>query len=104
MMDCAGKIDALLARTHPQVGAEFRRLLRLFESGLLGLLTTRSPTPFSQLGPLEQDARLDSWRRSRVTVLRSGYQALTRLTHATYFASPQVHPLMGYPGPPVVPG
>jgi hypothetical protein len=101
--DCAGKIDALLALAHPAVGEEFRQLLRLFENGLAGLFIHHSPTPFSQLAPAEQDARLEAWRRSRLTLLRSGYQALVRLVHATYFSTPEVYPLLGYPGPPVVP-
>ena len=103
-LDCAGKADQLLARCHPEVGKEFKQLLALFENGLVALVTTGRPTPFTRLGAKEQDARLDAWRRSRVSVLRTGYQALSRLAHATYFASPEVYALVGYPGPPMVPG
>jgi hypothetical protein len=103
-VDCAGKIDALLALAHPAVGEDFRHLLGLFENGLAGLFIHHSPTPFTQLGPAEQDARLEAWRRSRLVLLRSGYQALVRLVHAAYFSSPEVYPVIGYPGPPVVPG
>jgi hypothetical protein len=101
--DCAGKIDALLARAHPAVGEDFRRLLGLFENGLAGLFIHGSPTPFTKLSPLEQDGRLEAWRRSRLTLLRSGYQALVRLVHAIYYSTPEVYPLVGYPGPPGVP-
>ncbi|HEX4405663.1 MAG TPA: hypothetical protein VH560_12585 [Polyangia bacterium] len=102
-LDCAGKCDALMATTLPEVGAEFRQLLRLFESALFGMVFTRSPTPFTRLSPAAQDARLESWRHSRIALLRSGYQALKRLSHATYYASPEVYALVGYPGPPEVP-
>jgi hypothetical protein len=102
-VDCAGKVDALMARVHPDVGAEFRQVLHLFENGLVGLLTTGTPRPFTRATPAEQDARLEAWRRSRLAVLRSGYQALKRLAQATYFSSPEVYALVGYPGPPVVP-
>jgi hypothetical protein len=102
-VDCAGKVDALIATTNPEVGAEFRQLLRLFESATFGLLFTGSPTPFTRLPPAEQDARLEAWRHSRVALLRSGYQAMKRLAHATYYSSPEVYALVGYPGPPVVP-
>jgi len=102
-LDCAGKVDALLATAHPEVGAEFRQLLRLFESALFGLVTTGSPTPFTRLSPAAQDARLEAWHRSRLALLRSGYQALKRLSHATYYSSPEVYSLVGYPGPPDVP-
>jgi len=102
-LDCAGKVDALMAQTHPAVGAELRQLLHLFESGLGGLLTNLQLTPFTRLAPAAMDARLESWRTSRVTLLRSGYQALKRLAHATYYSSPEIYPRIGYPGPPVVP-
>lgn len=103
-LDCAGKADALLARCHPDVGKEFKQLLALFENGLFGLVTTGRPTPFTRLSPDGQQARLDAWRRSRVSVLRTGSAALVRLAHATYYASPEVYALVGYPGPPSVPG
>jgi hypothetical protein len=102
-LDCAGKADALMAQAHPAVGAELRQLLHLFESGLAGLLTSFQPTPFTRLSPAEMDARLMAWRRSRITVLRSGYQAVKRLAQATYYSSPETYPRVGYPGPPIVP-
>jgi Gluconate 2-dehydrogenase subunit 3 len=102
-LDCAGKVDALMATAHPDVGRDFRRLLRLCESGFVGLLSTGSPGPFTRARPAEQDARLEAWRRSRLAVLRSGYQALKRLADAAYYSSPDVYELVGYPGPPLVP-
>ncbi len=39
-----------------------------------------------------------AWR-----ILRSGYQALKRLSDAVYYSSPEIYPLIGYPGPPSVP-
>ena len=102
-VDCAGKIDALLATVHRDVGSDFRRLLRLFESSFLGTFVAASPRPFTRATPAEQDARIEAWRRSRFAVLRSGYQALKRLTHAAYYSSPEVYARIGYPDPPVVP-
>ncbi len=103
-LHCASKADALLSRAHPAIGREFKQLLRLFENGLLGMVTMGTPTPFSRLLPAEQDARLERWRRSRVSLFRTGYQALVRLCHAVYFSSPEIYPLLGYPGPPAMPG
>jgi len=70
---------------------------------LFGLVLAGSPTPFTRCSPAAQDARLETWRHSRVALLRSGYQALKRLTQATYYSSPEVYALVGYPGPPEVP-
>ena len=50
-------------RVHPDVGSDFRRLLRLFESGFLGTFIAGSPRPFTRATPAEQDARLEAWRR-----------------------------------------
>ena len=102
-LDCAGKIDALMATVHPDVGSDFRRLLHLCESGLVGTFTAGSPRPFTRAPAAEQDARLEAWRRSRLAILRSGYQALKRLAGAVYYSSPEIYPLIGYPGPPSVP-
>jgi hypothetical protein len=102
-LDCAGKVDALMATAHPEVGAEFRQLLRLFESALFGLVIAGAPTPFTRCTPAQQDARLEAWRHSHIELLRSGYQALRRLAHATYYSSPEVYSLIGYAGPPEVP-
>src|SRR6185369_410108 len=102
-LDCAGKADRLIARVHPAVGAELRQLLRLFENGLGGLLTNLRPTPFSRLSAADQDGRLEAWRCSRIALLRSVYQAMKRLAHATYYSSPEIYARVGYPGPPSVP-
>ena len=55
-VDCAGAIDALIARLHPDAGRDFKRLLRLFENGVGGLLTVGSPTPFTHLSTSARDA------------------------------------------------
>jgi hypothetical protein len=102
-LDCAGKIDALMGKAHPDAGRDFKRVLSLFESGFGGLVLGHRPTPFTQLSAPEQDARLHGWRHARLGVLQSGYQAMVRLVHAVYFSSPEIYSRIGYPGPPVVP-
>jgi hypothetical protein len=101
-VDCAGKIDALLAQVHPDMGSDFRRLLRLFESGVVAAIVAGSPRPFTRASAADQDARLEAWRRSRFALLRSGYQAVKRLVQAAYYSSPETYALVGYPGPPEV--
>lgn len=102
-LDCAGKVDALVARLHPRAGQEFRQLLHVFENAMTGLVGIGRPRTFTRSTPAEQDARLQAWRHSRVAVFRSGYQAMKRLAHATYYSSPEVYARLGYPGPPTVP-
>jgi hypothetical protein len=101
-VDCAGKLDDVLGTMHPRAATEVRQLLRLLENAMTGLLATGHPQTFTGASPGEQDRRIESWRHSRLAVLRSGYEALKRLAHATYYASPAVYAAVGYPGPPVV--
>ncbi|MDX2021875.1 MAG: hypothetical protein SF187_16680 [Deltaproteobacteria bacterium] len=102
-LQCPEKVDAVVAQLHPEACAEFKQLIGLFENGLSGLLTTLRPTPFSQLTVAAQQHRLNSWRTAPFSLMRSGYLALTRLIHATYYSSPEVYAALGYPGPPDVP-
>lgn len=103
-LDVAGKVDALIARLHPQTVTELRHLLHIFENGATGLFTVGSSRPFTRSNPEQQDARLDAWRTSRLLVLRSGYQAMKRLANAAYYSSPEIYARVGYPGPPSVQG
>jgi hypothetical protein len=101
--DGAGKVDQLLADLHPQAGAEFRKLLHVFENGLNGLFSVGQPATFTAASPEDQDRRLEAWRHSRVALFRGGYQAMKRLAHAAYYSSPETYALVAYPGPPGVP-
>ena len=93
-------IDALLASTHPGIAAELSQGLMVLENALTGLLLDGRVTPFTALAPAEQDAVLDSWRRSPLPVKRTVYKAIHGLVVAGYWADPTVFPHCGYPGPP----
>ncbi len=99
-MDLPAKVDALAARAHPATQKELRQLIRLFENALTGLLFEGVPQTFTQSTPEAQDRRLAGWGRSRVTLRRTGVGALRELIYAAYYASPEVYPALGYPGPP----
>lgn len=102
-LQCAEKVDTIMAELHPKAAAEFKKLLHVFESGMTGVFTIASPTTFTGSTEADQDRRLQAWRRSRVALFRSGYQAMKRLAVATYYASPETYARVGYPGPPVIP-
>ena len=57
-------------------------------------------TPFTLLGPAEQDAVLDDFRTSRIPIRRSVYKALRGLIAASYWGDPRLYAAAGYPGPP----
>lgn len=98
-LQVAEKADAVMWRAEPGSQAEFKQLLGLFENALPGLLLDGHGRPFTALAPLDQDRVIDRWRRSGITLRRSGYQALKRLACACYYGSPETHAGLGYHGP-----
>jgi len=102
-VDVAGRADAAMALWPDAVQIDVRRLLRLFESALSGVLTGTGLDTFTASPAPRQDARLAAWAGSRVAVFRTGYQAMKRLAAACYYAAPGTWAATGYPGPPVLP-
>ncbi len=99
-VDVAGRADAAMALWPDAVQVEFRRLLRLFENALTGAAMGIGFETFTASAPARQDERLDAWRRSRIAVFRTGFEALRRLAAACYYGAPEAWPATGYPGPP----
>jgi hypothetical protein len=95
-------VDELMGRAVPEVRADFKKLLGLFENALAGLIFDGRPKPFTRLSPEAQDAVLEHWRNSRITIRRAGYQALRKLTAAAHYAQPSTWASVGYPGPPQI--
>jgi Gluconate 2-dehydrogenase subunit 3 len=95
-----GRVDALLARSPADVQRELRRLLRLFENGLTGLLTGSGWTSFTAASGEARRRRLMAWEMSRISIFRTGFQAMKRLTAACYYSCPAAWAAIGYPGPP----
>ena len=99
----ARRIDKSIAALPDLVG-ELNQLLLLFDNALAGLLFHAHVRPFTRLAANAQDAVLISWRDSRVTLRRSGYQALRRLCLSAAYVTPEEQKAIGYPGPRRVPG
>jgi hypothetical protein len=95
------RIDGIAAMANATDQGELRKLVRLFESALGGLLLDGDPRLFTASTPARQDRRLRAWGSSRIALRRTGYRALKRLVYAAYYASPEVWPAVGYPGPPL---
>lgn len=96
----ADKVDLQLSTMHPADAAELGQGLLLIENALVGLLLDGRPTPFTLLGPAEQDAVLEDFRTSRIPIRRSVYKALRGLIAASYWGDPKLYAAVGYPGPP----
>jgi hypothetical protein len=94
------RIDELVAALPAPTQKELHQLLRLFENALSGLVFEGIYQTFTASPPEAKDRRLAGWAQSRVALRRTGSRALRRLIHMAYYASPEVFPALGYPGPP----
>lgn len=100
-LNVAWQVDQLLTRVDPAAQKEVKQLLGLFESALGGFVFGLRRRPFTQLDPADQDQVLHEWQHSRLTLRRTGFQALRTLVLAAYYASPKTWASVGYPGPPM---
>lgn len=94
------KVDELLSRVHPANAQEIGQALGLLESPAAGLLLDGRTTTFTAASPDDQDAILAAWRASDIEVRRKAFKAINGLCNAAYYASPEIYPHLGYPGPP----
>jgi hypothetical protein len=101
-VEIAHGVDLKLTYQAPESQKEFKQLLGLFDNAFAGLAFDARVRPFTHLSPEAQDAALESWRRSRLLVRRSGYQALRKLTQMAHYENPSVWGQLGYPGPPTI--
>lgn len=96
----AEEIDANLSRCHPGVIREFKQVIGLLESALVGLLVDRRWSTFTGCSPERRARVLESWRLGRSATLQSCYLALNGLVVGPYFSRPEVHAQVGYGGVP----
>lgn len=90
-------VDTYLSKLPPPVVGDVRALLQLVEHG--SSLFRLGGTRFTRMSPAEQDATLEDWSRSSLTVRRRGFQALRTLSFLGYWRDERTWPLIGYSGP-----
>ena len=93
-------LDRALATLHPADLEELGLLLTLLDSALVGLLFDLRPRGLIGSPPEVQDAILEAWRTSRLTLRKKGFKALHNLCSAVYWGRPETWAYTGYPGPP----
>jgi hypothetical protein len=99
-LDIAARADAFLAPLPDTDRKELKQLLALFDNALFSVAQGGPPRTFTGMSAAEQDAHLRRWQTSRLSVQRTGFQALKRLCCALYFSAPETYASVGYPGPP----
>ena len=95
----AHAVDRTLMGATPEARADFARLLGLLENALPGLLLDARARPFTRLSAEGRDRVLEAWRDSRLSLRRSGYQALRKLCIASYYLDEASWGPLGYQPP-----
>ena len=73
--------------------------LLLLENALAAMVLDGELVTFTRLDAAGQDATLQRWQDSPMQLRRTIYKALNGLCTATYWSSPEIWRLVGYPGP-----
>jgi choline dehydrogenase-like flavoprotein len=108
-LDVAGAIADLLEALPETDRREFRQLLDLLASPVLGVTWGGPMRPITALTPVQREAMLQRWSYHFVPALRKGFLSLKRLTGVLFYAlaepgQPNPNwPAIGYPGPPEPP-
>jgi choline dehydrogenase-like flavoprotein len=82
-------VAELAAIGRPKLLADLRLFLRLIDSRLVNAVLIQRPTRFSDLAQSEREAYLRRWADSRVPLLRSGFQAVKRLSLFIAYSRPE---------------
>jgi len=99
-LDIAARADAFLAPLPATDRKELKQLLALFDNALFSAVQGGPARTFTNMSAEEQDAHLRRWQGSRLSLQRTGFQAMKRLCCALYFSAPETYASVGYPGPP----
>ena len=92
-------IDGMLAQAPARTLGDFKSLLFIVETALVGALLLERTRPFSQLSAAEQDAALDAMRRSKIPLRRSMFLALKNLCASVYYGDERSWARIGYTAP-----
>lgn len=95
-LDIAKSIDAMLAGVPSSYGKNFKLLLFLFQHG--GFFFLMKFKLFTRMDFAEQNDYLEKWSRSPLAIQRMGFQALKRMTLASYYGNPVSWQEIGYKG------
>jgi hypothetical protein len=98
-IEIAHRVDDALRFTFPEAQQDINSVFGLLENAVGGLLLRGSARPFTLLDGAGQDAALDAWRDSDLTLLRGAYHALRKLCLAAHYASPGSWAEVAYGGP-----
>lgn len=95
--DVVGFVDAYAAAMPRRMRRDLGRFLGVIEQ--LAPLSIGSASPFSRLGPEEQDHVLANLEASESELFRGGFDGVKSLLFMGYYRDPRTWSVIGYDGP-----
>lgn len=99
--DAVNGVKIAVAGLPPAVQGEVNRLFGMLQFPLTRRIVA-GVGPWERAKQPEVAAFLQRWRKSRASLLRSGYQALHQLVMAGWYGQGESWARLGYPGPPAL--
>ena len=93
-------VDAAVAGLPPSMQAVLALLFTLLSIAPARWLLAGMASEWSAAAPAEVASAIERWRASRITLLRSAYDALHQLILGAWYGNPRAWDAIGYPGPP----
>jgi hypothetical protein len=100
--DVVAGVDKAVSGLPPALRKELDQLFALLSFAPTRCLVAGVWSPWPRASEQAIATFLDSWRDSRVALLRSAYGALHQLVLAAWYGNPRSWPAIGYAGPPVL--
>jgi hypothetical protein len=88
--------DRTISGMTPSIQTEIKELFGLLTNSLTRGAATGVWGGWEEASPEQVTAFLNRWRRSRVGLLRAGYQAINQLTLASWYGNPLAWGFLGY--------
>lgn len=98
--DTVAGVRTAVAGLPPAARHELDQLFALLAFAPARIALARVTSSWSQATSDEVGAFLERWRTSRMTLLRSAYDALHQLVFAAWYGQEDSWAAIGYPGPP----
>jgi len=93
-------VSEAIAGLPPNAREELATLFGLLALGAVRILFAGIDAPWRDADVAQASAFLNRLRRSRLSLKRAAYDALHQLVLASWYASAESWPAIGYPGPP----
>jgi hypothetical protein len=101
--ETVANVARAVAGLPPAAQHELGQLFALLDFAPARIALTGVTSTWNDASERDVAAFLERWQASRLTLLRSAYDALHQLVFAAWYGNPRSWPAIGYGGPPALP-